>query len=193
MQKSVSVVSRSPVGATCRPVRLLITAVGPPERFVCGVVVVEVSFPQTLLQSGWLVEVARVSACTLLSSGTERTLSTASLQPQLEPNRVSKAPPGPPYNCPTPDTNSLCNLRVCCLRGIRPATCRCARFIHFFLLSFGNRLTFRLSPGNLTIALPSGTGNTAVFRGHRGNLEATATCQPSLKPLSTRRNTSASS
>jgi len=115
------VVSKSPVGATCRPVRLLIAAVGPPERFVCGVVVVEVSFPQTLLQSGWLVEVARVSACTLLSSGTESPLSTASLQPQLEragaESRVKCTPPavpGPPYNCPTPDTNNLCNLRVCC-------------------------------------------------------------------------------
>lgn len=121
MQKSVSLVSKSPVGATCRPVRLLIAAVGPPERFVCGVVVVEVSFPQALLQA--VVGLTRWPACPparYFASGTESPLSTASLQPQLErarePNRVSNARHA--TRLPTTAllllTPILCNLRVCC-------------------------------------------------------------------------------
>lgn len=101
MQKSVSLVSRSPVGATCRPARLLIAAVGPPERFVCGVVVVEVSFPQALLQA--VVGLTRWPACPparYFASGTQSPLSTASLQPQLEragaESRVECTPPGCP-------------------------------------------------------------------------------------------------
>jgi hypothetical protein len=82
------VVSKSPVGATCRPVRLLIAAVGPPERFVCGVVVVEVSLPHTNAAERVVgrggPRVRLHASQRYFASGTDSPLSTASLQPQLE-------------------------------------------------------------------------------------------------------------